>query len=703
MIQRWLLLAALATPLSIHAQTDAGGGTAPAQPGGTYTGPGDTVPAGPSNPGGPTTGGPHNPGPGDTTGSGTSGGLPGAPAVGGLNPGVIPPGATQPEPPVTPSSRPRVDNPQSWQLWWHYNRWDHLDAGSLDRFATSGTGNFFLGRGEKRQAPPLLKASTVQMRDLVEPALLEVLQARNSSDLDIHAIHALSKLRHDFAKEDDDAADFASVLAGCLQNGNLEVAEKSVLAMGIRGEARFLGPLVSILLEHPDANELLGRSRPNYRLRIYSAYALGLLAERNDDPSLRAKVYHALARCLRTERSEIQAACLLAIGLCPLPMESLAASSDEVRALGSNRIEQVLDVLAFFEDVDQDTQARSQAPNALARLVRDDAPESLRSRVLLGLLAAVGPHTRAPKEVQNGAVIALGRIGRSGDDPIDREVREELERLAYRSSANRQTRYFAMVALGEAASRPGSGEQAFEGLEFARKVLLRQMARSRGQALAWTCLALGLLEEGAADRGEVPPAEVAEALRFTLRKNRSAEVAGAAALALGLLRDQESEPILVERMIDAGEMYLKGYLALSLGMIRAASSIDPLITALEGSINQPFVLNSCAIALSMLGEQEVGARLVDLFDEASNPETQAAIGSAMGWIKDPRPLTPLCQRLRNTKTADRSRAWMAVAIGRVCDEDSWPWVGRMSVGINYDVDLPTLLEYEYENGLLDLP
>ena len=92
-----------------------------------------------------------------------------------------------------------------------------------------------------------------------------------------------------------------------------------------------------------------------------------------------------------------------------------------------------------------------------------------------------------------------------------------------------------------------------------------------------------------------------------------------------------------------------------------------------------------------------------VLDRSSNPKVQASVASAMGWIRDPRPLGDLCTMLGDPRRNDTARAWTAVAIGRICDQDHWPWVGRLSVDVQYDVALPTLLEPIYETGLLDLP
>ena len=236
-----------------------------------------------------------------------------------------------------------------------------------------------------------------------------------------------------------------------------------------------------------------------------------------------------------------------------------------------------------------------------------------------------------------------------------------------------------------------------------RKRLRRQLSRERGESLCWNALAAGLLEENCADRGEVPSPDIAQALRKALDKNRSPEVVGAVAVALGLLRDQEAQDVLFARMQETGEARVRGYCTLALGMIGARKNIGPIRQVLDASTHQPFALQQAAIALSLLGDQETGERLFDLLENTSAPEVQASIASAMGWIKDPRPLGRLCERLQKDGVNDAARAWTGVAIGRICDTDEWPWVGRASVGVNYDVQLATLIEPVVQTGLLDLP
>jgi len=664
--------------------------------GGSNTGPGDTVPGG-TRGGNPASGGVRPP----------VAGAPVAPAPPGYGPGasplaprIPPPGLDYPgspnstPPPVTPSSPPTVDNPNSWQTWWHYNRWAHLQANGV---ATSGGDGFYLGHGEKPQTSPLLRVSRNQMRNIVVPALTSGLVRGGSHDFAVYSLHALAKLRGIEAPEG--LAKFDEVARSIIRNGSQLTAEKAVLALGIRGEDRFVPWLTSILADTQAGRELTGRSKIGHRLRAFAAYGLGLLGDRTQDPEVKLKIMAALSESLAVERDEVQAACIFALGLTPLSLPSDAP--DGVLA-GLTRVDQVMHLLNFFENDEASFLARSQVPNALARLV-EGVPESLRSRVAYALLTASGIHSKERREVQNAAVIALGKVGRSGPEPIDQEIRSHLEKLFSKSGGDRSIRYLATIALAEAASRPGTGEEPLAGLAPTRRTLLRSLDRSRGETLAWTALAVGVLEEDAALRGGVADPASGKSLRQHFARSRSAEATSAIAIALGMMRDQEAGDILLEHMQTTGNAGTRSYSALALGMIGFPGAIGPIRNVLTVSTNQPRIVENAAIALSLLGDQETGSILFSILKKSANPRIQASVASAMGWIKDPRPLLELTQLISDSRRNDTARAWTAVCIGRICDTDDWPWVGRLSVDVLYDVFLPTLIEPTYQSGLLDLP
>jgi HEAT repeat protein len=667
-------------------------GTPPGK-GSGYRGPGDTVP----DPGsGPPPSNPTRPRQPPAVPTGPS--SPTYPAVANpLSPSSLAGITATPSAPSTPASRPSVEIPDSWQFWWHYNRWAHLDAGIA--ISSSDTGGFYLGRGEKADPSPRLHASPAQIRDIAQPSLIRALDHGGTKELEIYALQAWAKLRK--VPADEELGSFESKLPRFLTSGDEFISEKAVLSLGVRGEERFVPWLADILGDTPEGRSLVGRSTIGYRTRAFAAYGLGLIGERTKDPIVRAAIYDTLVRALWVERPEVQAAACLALGMARLPTsgEYVAGGGDYFE--GRTLTDQVLELVQFFEDDEQSFVARSQAPPALARLLRG-AAESLRWRVARSMLDAL-THSKEMREVQAAAVIALGVLGNAGGSELDSEILRELERVALRSAADPSIRHFALIALAEAGSRPGEGETPFAALDATRKTLLAHLLRSRGSTQAWTALALGLLEEDAAERGMAPAPESGKALRSVFEHSRSAEVAGAIAIALGLLEDREAEPLLVERMQTAGEEQVRAYSALGLGLIGGPNSIGPIRSLLLASRQQAFVIENAAIALSLLGDQQIGSELFELLRDAASPKVQASVASALGWIQDPRPLSRLCDHLLDTRKSDIGRAWTAVAIGRICDDDDDHWIGRLSSNIPYDVELPTLIDVEFQAGLLDLP
>ncbi len=692
---RFLLVFLALCAMPVLAQKTKPGEGVPPGKGGGYRGPGDTTPGpGTEPPSAPSTPKPRLP-PASPPAPATS---PYPSLADPLAPSPIAGISASPTPPSTPASRPSVEIPDSWQFWWHYNRWSHLDPGLS--ISSSGTGGFYLGRGEKADPNPRLHASPAQMMDVAQPALIKALRHGGTKDFDIFALHAWAKLRN--VPPDEELGSFEQILPQFLQSGDEFVSEKAVLALGIRGEERFVPWLGDILGDTPEGRALVARSTIGYRTRAFAAYALGLIGERSRDPIVRGAIYDTLLRALWVERPEVQAAACLALGLTHLPRsgEYVAGGGDYFE--GKTRTDQVLEIVQFFEDEEQSFIARSQAPPALARLL-EGAPESLRWRVVRSMIAATAAHSKEMREVQASAVIALGVLGTSGGSELDTEVLRELERIALRSAAAPSTRHFSLIALAQAASRAGQGETPYASLDTTRRVLIANLLRSRGETQAWTALAMGVLEEHAADRSMVPAPESGETLRSIFTHTRSAEVAGAIAIALGLMEDREAEPLLIERIRTAGEEQVRAYAALGLGLIGGPNSIEPVRTLLLGSRQQAFVIENAAIALSLLGDQQVGTELFELLRDAASPKVQASVASALGWIQDPRPLARLCDHLLDTRKPDTGRAWTAVAIGRICDNDSSPWVGRLSSDIPYDVDLPTLIDPTFQTGLLDLP
>ncbi|MFT7541434.1 MAG: hypothetical protein ACI9K5_002403, partial [Gammaproteobacteria bacterium] len=695
---------------SLHAQGDGGGGSGAGGgggAGGSYGGPGDTIPGGGNGGGG--------------NGGGSGGGTTGRPF---LPPGVTPPGSpyapganplaprpflpggpndptVPPAGPRSPGARPLTESPTSWQLWWHYNRWDYLQGTSVGVQPTTGTTGFFLGRGQAPQLPPTRRAGSSELRMVVQPALIEVLESNPNVQLAGHALMAFAKLRG--VPSEEHGKSFNEVIDPLLRDGNQTISELAILCLGVRGNEDIFAGLAGVALDDEAGRKLLDRKRISLRQQFFAVAALGLLGDRTQNDALRMNIDAVLGRLIldrEDRRPELKAMALIAMGHVPLPTDDQLATAEGLSAQSRSRVDQVLSVLAFFEHKNSHLLARSQAPRAAAMLV-EGAPESLRLRVMTSFLAAIDPHSNERREVLGAAIQALGQIATSGSDPLDSAVRRQLESLAYGSGSSQMVRSMAIVALARSSSRPGPGEEPMLGYDVAKRLFLKRLGRSRGQTLAWTALGLGLLEANAAERGESAGSEVTDALRIVFKKTRNAEVLGATAVALGLVRDMEAQELLVTNMIESSHERVRGYSALALGMIGQTGAVQELRQHLQRSAQQPFALEQGAIALAILGDQDAAPVLLQILENA-NPTVQASIASAMGWIRDPRALQILTRRMTDPTRSSISRGWAAVAIGRIADQEDWPWVARYSTNIQYDVSLPELLDPVFEQGLLDL-
>jgi len=147
--------------------------------GGTYRGPGDTVPPGG---GGTTGGGPSTPGTGGPSTPGPSGPTTPGPATPGT-PGGAPSG---PRGPATQGGG--TDNGPDltlWQYWWGFNKEPYINLKSHIHTGTAVTGSddFFLGQGEKGQARDNLRPSDDSVRTKVVPALINSLHTERSNDI----------------------------------------------------------------------------------------------------------------------------------------------------------------------------------------------------------------------------------------------------------------------------------------------------------------------------------------------------------------------------------------------------------------------------------------------------------------------------------------------------------------------------------------
>ena len=679
--------------------------------GGTYRGPGDTVPPGGGGGGG--GGGPTSPGP---SGPGTPG------PAGPTTPGPTTPGAPGGAPgaaPNTPTTGGVVSSGPDltvWDFWWAFNREPYLDLKSQihDGGILTGSDDFFLGRGEKDQAKDSLRPSQTVIRETVVPALKHALETERNNDILTGALIALAKIG-DVVSEDGQS-EFEGIIKELLKHSNQEVSETAAVALGILANDKSVQILTQLTLDDPLARKFLGKTEVPYRTRAFAAYGLGLLGYRTSDNVLRQDIAETLVDILYSptfSTRDIKVAAMTAFGLTPVDSNLEAAleegEEESNRRWVISREKQLDFLLDYFDPALQRENkstrhwfVRSHVPASMARLL-EGVEGDYREKVARMLVDALGKHSKAKVQVQMSCALALGRIGNASSDgaqDIDDDIRTELIRLI--KDAQPQVRRFALIALAQSGGTPGEGEQGVAGTAVARKELLRQMSRGKTQLKPWAGLAVGILSRRLKDEGQAFDDDALRALAAAADACRRPAEIGAYLVGLGIAGHSESKELCLEKMeFFTGSDEARGYAAVALGLMKERSAIEPIQAIIRKSKYKPDLLKQAAIALGLLADKELVPDLIDMLKEAKGLATQAAISTALGAIGDSRSIDPLVEMLGNSQITDTARGFAAVALGIVCDKESLPWNSKISTDINYRANTVTLTG-EGGTGILDI-
>ena len=504
--------------------------------GGTYRGPGDTVPPGGGGGGG-GGGGPTSPGPAGPSAPGPSGpttpgpSTPGAPGAGPAAAGPMSGGAVEIGPDLS-----------VWDFWWGFNKEPYLNLRQKVRNAgvQSTSDDFFLGRGQADQAKDTLRPSEDMIRNEVVPALKAVLASERQNDIITGALVALAKIGD--TQDVDGTSEFQEIITAFLKDPTQEISETATLALGILADARAVPVLISLMKDDPQGRKLVNRQIP-YRTRSFAAYGLGLVGYRTSDNATRQEIVEHLLDILESPRfaqPDIKVGAMAALGLIPLDWdgEPAAAEATGNAAHAANRVA-VLEYLYLRMSSDtrgdegyKDFRVRAHAPIAAARLLathEGDIPSehaAIRSKTIDRLLEIVDKNSDEKRvEVKQSATIALGMIGNAGKskegaNARNKDIFDNLKRIA-KQSADNQTEFFALVAMAEMGSRPGPGATNDERRGWqgdVQKELLAALSKGKGQKKPWAALALGVYGNALLENDGVLEATVLIAVRDAARK-----------------------------------------------------------------------------------------------------------------------------------------------------------------------------------------
>lgn len=667
--------------------------------GGIYPGPRDTTPPGGGRgggrPGGPGDVGPTTPGPGG----------PAAPAPGGP---VTPGGPTGPttggpgNPPKAQPGRSRggiefVDDLTTWTFWWERNKdqFLRLKQAVHEMGPTTGSDEIFVGATRRREARDLLRPTANEVQGLILPELKKTLDATENRDIATSCMVAMAKIGKDHA-------DFrlVDVFAPRLRRHDQEVRETAALAIGLGGigSERELDLLTGLALDR-DVGRTACDGEVDFRTRSFALYGLGLTANATSSIATKRRAFEVFSAVL-ADRSvpqrDLAVAALSGLGLLALdPAEAAQAKlRDEVLTL--------LEAFYLEERGVGDQLVQAHCPTAIARLIGRDEDRAEHFRELFAAdLAGKGKAKRAADDIARSCALALGQLVRPYTDKDAAKCADgRYSRLlldSYEKARDRQTRYFAIMALGQI----GGDEN--------RAALLRAFDQGQKESeKPWCALALGVQcfrqYEADAKASRAPRIDglVTKTLIDAFRDAKTPELTSSLGVALGLARATDAADDMRSRMLDVvAQEQVAGYLAIGLALMDDRRSIEDLRALLPKAVRRPQLLMQTAVALGKLGDKQAAYDLQAMLSSGeTNLAKLSAVAAGLGFIGDQRTIAPLIRLMNDTNLGPLARAFAVAALGGVADKELLPWNAKLATDCNYRAAVETLTSNA--TGVLDI-
>jgi HEAT repeat protein len=651
--------------------------------GGTYRGPGDTVPpggggggggsgpntAGPVGPSAPGGGGPNTPGPAGPSAPGGSGGGRRGPSTAGRS---IGPDLTQ------------------WTFWWEFNKDPYLSLKNKIHKGGPKTGgdDFFLGFGQREQGVDLNRPGRVDIKTKIVPALVEALETQNNNDIITGCLMSLAKIGNL-----DGETNFGEKIVPFLADSNQEISETAALALGILGSEKYIDLLNNLVTEAPAGKRAVGRTHEvPYRTRTFAVYALGLIASNSTDVDTISSVSNILRNTLAVDNSsykDIKIASIVSMSLLKLNHDT--------------RKEQVDLLLDYFRNESNNHLVRAHIPEAISFSIMGaskDTYEAYKRILAMEFMERVNVHSKESREVQQSCVIGLGLLGDADDSELDKKIRESLYAIP-KSVPDQQTRAFALIALGNVGSNKGSGENSFYATKEVQSYLIRNIVRGKTFVKPWATISLGVLANHLSEGKVAVSPAIYEVLRSGINEEKSPTRVSAVSVATGLAGSPELGELLLKKLRVTKDAEAQGYLCVSLGLLNHRGAIEDITHIVEKSKYRPALLQQAAIGLGLMGDRNLVNELVGMLKESKSLGSQASIVMALSFIGDSRSIDPLVSLLSDETYTETARGFAAVALGMVADRTMLPWNSDLSCDLNYRASTPTLNAVE-GTGVLNI-
>lgn len=533
----------------------------------------------------------------------------------------------------------------------------------------------------------------------VLPALLDLVANDRSDEVVSSALVGIGRL---VEAEGALGPQAHSALRSRLDHANVKVQESAILGLGLMGAPAAAGDLIEIMKASARGQQFLGTTSVSSRLRAFAAYSLGLSGMRLPDVADRQRVVLELIESLEGEahgREDLPVAILGSLGLVDLgarmcvPAEDLRDRPFVDRALSAATLNRYLRTWAMDpkgQEHGRTTRVRAHACVAYGRsaaMLKDGGRAGA-----IGALQHISSDRGTHINVRTAAIIGLGEVVSCGADAADRSARRHLVNLVQQGQP--LERRFALIAAAMAASRQGDGDDGLSGWSEMRKVLNRELAQARSSNLAWSALALGLMEDRLADLDVDTGKVTANALTGMGIKRRSDDDSAAIGLGLALATRGTKNAAnagkrLVAEMAQTTTPYLRGHFSIALGLVGHTEARGILKDEIAAATNQPIRLWSAAVGLGLLGES-VDGQLLDALVETKSAQVRISLAAALGQTGTAKAVAPLLGFIGDEDRQMPMRASMIDALAAICDLERLPWRDSFAHAIPYYAATPTL-------------
>ncbi|KAA3608034.1 MAG: HEAT repeat domain-containing protein [Planctomycetota bacterium] len=667
---RWFIPVTLVATLAFGADAMAHGGT--------YRGPGDTVP--------PAGGGAATP---------TAPTAPTAPATPSTPAAATPATPTSPTTPTVvtaPTVQPTqqaVTGPSTgpdlttWEFWWEFNKEPYLNlkAKVQDKGTSTGEADGLIGLGGLSTKSNTLAPSAGQISNLILPALQDSLQNDENRDILSSDLVALAKIGRD--------PNLPTLFQPFLKHTQQEIAETGALAFGILQDAQAIPVLKELLNDSPAGRRMVGSQTDiPFRTRTFAAYGLGLIGHAVNDQALKQDIADTLWTTLTTDTSSFK---------------DLRVAS--VVSLGLLRLENPADLVAklseYLNNEDNGFLEKSHCPNAIAKLLRDGNSDAASVQTAVDLFMGLLSKKSTKNEVRQSCVQALGMVA-DGNAPYASKVVKTLIDISAKGR-DRQEKNFTAVSLAYVGATVANNHPIRSQItEF----LIKNVQKGSTAYRPWSALALGVMSFKVNQAGGQVASLVPRTVLEKFKKTKAPSEKACYAISLGLMKNEQAKSEIREALETASDPDLRGYLCVSLGLLSAREHKDYISSVVKESKRMPNLLQQASIGLGLMSDRAVVDALVDLMKgDSDGPPALAvlsATATALGFIGDQRSVRPLVDMLQNDEVTPLGRAFAAVALGIVADKELLPWNSKIAEDLNYRAAVDTLTDPNGSTGILDI-